>query len=523
MITKPADLLATLVADMPIAEANLGPLLVVCEEYVEMLEDVYDAAVAADVALDDAEGVALEALVGIAGNMRLSQAPATAVVVLTGDPGTSVPAGTRVATVEPVEVPGEFSATTGADPDSGVSTFDRLLGSATPKDSYTTDAAATLRRVRAVKSGDAVVAGEIVTYTNDAVPPDSGFGSNYGQWVIEILTGGTFDNMDGNSLFSIPGDDISADASTIDFKCLGRGTAIAEVAVTSVDPELLGPEAGVLAELGSNDGYDDVRSMLRGIVLVEDPVPGVRGVINREAGADGRLLETDADLLARALEPGAAAAGLGINHGIDVHDASTAEALGAAIDATLARVPGVIWSQTTVDYTAATIEIFAFGGRDDQVARAVYEMVPAALQFEEGSALPVLGLDGRTHYVTIATPTAEVVDEVAATLLVDPDEYPGELYALETLHALTLVPDVPFPNEAGATDRRRELSLVDHAPIFGVGDDVYDSQIVNALLKIPGVLNVTGVTIDGAAKKSIIASQFVQFDILTLTVQEISS
>jgi hypothetical protein len=523
-ITKPTDLLSELVGDMPIAEANLGPLLVVLEEFVELLEEIYDAAIALDVPLAEAEDVALEARVGLTGVLRLAPAPATAVVTLTGDPGAVVLAGTRVATVQPVETPGEF-ATGNDDSNIGTSVYDRLLGSAEARQSFTTDEAVTLRRVRAVTNGDAVVAGEFVMYTLGGVGgglgPTAGFANNRGQWVIEILTGGTFAGNDGSPIWSIPGDDILSDSSTVVFKCLGRGSAMAEVAVTSVDPELLGPEAGVLAELGSQNDYEDVRSMLRGVVLVEDAVPGLLGVINREAGADGRLLEAAADLLARALKPGAAAAGLGTNHGVGDHDGSTTNALAATVDATLARVPGVVWSRTEVDYTTSRIESVVLGGRDDQVARALYEMIPVGLLFGEGTAISVRGLDGRLHTVRVGRPDAEPIDEITATLLVDPDLYPGELYALETVHSLTLIPNVPVPNLAGASDHRRELSEVEHDPIFGVGDDVYDSQIANALLTVPGVLNVTGVAIDGSPKKSITSNSYAQFDVVTFMVQEI--
>jgi hypothetical protein len=520
-ITKPTDLLSELIGDMPIAEANLGPLLIVCEEFVELLEEVYDAAIAADVPLEEAEGIMLDARVGLTGVLRLAPAPATATVMLTGEPGTVVPAGTRVATVQPVEVPGEFGS---AQPDIGAQIFDRLLGSAEARQSFTTNHEVTLRRVRSVGPGSTDIAtGEILTYQAGGLAPGAGFSTAIGPWVIEIVSGENA-NLD---VFiegrSIPGDQIELDGSNPDaiFRCLGRGTAAAEVTVTSVDPEILGPEAGVLAELGDVNDYEDVQSMLRGIVLVEDPVPGLLGVINRLAGADGRLLEVDADLLARALKPGAAAAGLGTNHGVGDHDGSTTNALAATVDATLARVPGVIWSRTEVDYTTSRIESVVLGGRDDQVARALYEMVPVGLLFGEGEAISVRGLDGRLHTVRVGRPDVEPIDEITATLLVDPDLYPGELYALETVHALTLIPNVPVPNLAGATDHRRELSEVEHDPIFGVGDDVYDSQIANALLTVPGVLNVTGVAIDGSAKKSITSNSYAQFDVVTFTVQEI--
>jgi hypothetical protein len=510
-IVKPTDLLSELVGDMPIAEANLGPLRIICEEFAAMLEEVYDAAIAADVPLEEAEGIMLDARVGLTGVLRLAPAPATAVVTLTGDPGAVVSAGTRVATVQPVEVPVDLFPSQDTEPGSiALAVLDR----ATVAESYTTDAAVTLRRVRGVEPGtlDELEVGELFTTINDTHVPG---------WVFACTGAGDLGDTNSIALIeSIGGDDLTADGSAT-FKTVGRGTAAATVEVTSAEPLAQAADAGAFVQLGAQNDSDNIVAAASGIVLVEDPVPGLSNVLNLAAGAAGRLLEVDADLLARARKPGAAAAGLGTNHGVGDHDGSTTDALAATVDATLARVPGVIWSRTDVDYTTRRITTAVLGGRDDQVARALYEMIPVGLLFDEGEAISVRGLDGRLHTVRVARPDAEPIDEITATLLVDPDLYPGELYALETVHALTLIPNVPVPNLAGASDHRRELSEVEHDPIFGVGDDVYDSQIANALLTVPGVLNVTGVAIDGAAKKSITSNSYAQFDVVTFTVQEI--
>lgn len=496
MITTPTDLLEQLLADLATAVGgaeNLGPLEAIAEEYVAMLDRIFEAAIAQDVPLAQAEGALAEALAGITGVFLLAGAAGRVTVTLTGEPGTPIAAGAQVATVEPVPTPGDFGAEAGSPASIGADVVAELLSTATKAVVFALRGSAVLETARVVGSADTVDVGEIFSVDHTV----SVFAS---EWIF-VCTAAVdpqagFGNMDGSALFSIPGDKVQSEGGYT-IKTIGRGKAYAQVEARSIEPLAEAVPAGALATLGSVNADDDIDAVLTGVVAIETPVPGWLGVLNLDASDPGRLQETAARLRSR-LERSAA------------HDRGNSYNGGQGIEATLLRLTGVAAARVVIDEVAHTASVQVVGGSAAAIARAIHGVIhhsltltaaaPVTIETEE-----VIRADGRPRTIVFQRPEAVPVD-VVATIVVEAATYAGDEAVAAHLATLAI------------TDQTRPVS-----ERLQPGEDVYASRLSCEILDVAGVQSVDLVRVDGGGVVAIEDYQYATIGTVTLTVQGASA
>jgi len=201
------------------------------------------------------------------------------------------------------------------------------------------------------------------------------------------------------------------------------------------------------------------------IHIFTNPDENLYSVTNTELLVQGRDRETDEEFRQRYFQS------------TSKTGASTIE----SIQATVLEVPGVK-SVSITENSSSTEEngipphsfsVFVYGGSDQDVAKAIFRTKPAGIQAFGTTVVPVQDSQGMTHYIGFTRPSV-----------------------IDVFVRLTIQRGTNYPANGDDLVRTEVLTYFEQLMI---GDDVIVSQIIRAVGKIDGVIDVSvELSTDGA-------------------------
>jgi uncharacterized phage protein gp47/JayE len=280
-------------------------------------------------------------------------------------------------------------------------------------------------------------------------------------------------------------------------------------AVFTNDEELVITVSGAQTDLAftcEDEGV--VRANANTLTEIANPVTGFSAPTNPAAATVGTEEESDAELYARWLASVA-------RRGSSTVDAIRADVL--AVDGVTSCLVLENTADTAVGGIAAHgVGVYVVGGTDAAVAQAIWDSKPAGIETSGSSDWIVADTQGIDHTVRWTRPT-----EV-------------RLYAAVTVTALTGVyPESEFRTVEIAVHNSARLSqLTDLAELdtssssglWGVGEDIIINKIRAAIMRMPGIVDITSLTVDtvdppvGTTNIAIDSDEYGDFDIADIDV-----
>jgi uncharacterized phage protein gp47/JayE len=192
------------------------------------------------------------------------------------------------------------------------------------------------------------------------------------------------------------------------------------------------------------------------ITVIETPTTGVASVDNLPAATPGRNLETDTQFRIRRLNE------------LQRSQAATNQGI---LD-TVAQVAGVIQAgviendEDTTDMTTGlpphSIEVFAVGGTDADIAQAIWNSKAAGIQTFGTTTVVVVDSQGFSHNISFSRPT-QVVINIIVNITRDLDPSDGQ----------------PFPPGGAA---QVQAALVVFGASAAIGQDVVNVRLMQAVM-----------------------------------------
>lgn len=343
-----ADLRAAFGASLPLGDKTLlGHIVGIIAEHLgliwERLEQVYSSQDP-----DKATGAALDALAALTGTLRLAAIPSTVTLTLCGDPTTVITSGALVAT-----------ASTGVQ--------------------FQTSATATLIALADWAATSSYVVGDRVTNTSRC---------------YQCITAGTSAGSGGPTTTA---DDITD--GSVHWRYIGEGTAVDDIAATSVDN---GPITAIAEDL----------------TVIQTPVFGWNSARNLADAVLGRDIQSDQGL--RVLREAE----------LSGNGASTADAIRAAI----LKLDSVTSCSVIVNNTDMTdgqgrpphsFECLVLGGVDQDIINTIGQDMPAGIQTYGTSSGTYVDSQGNSNTINFSHPT-NVPIYLQVVLTYNANKYPAD-------------------------------------------------------------------------------------------------
>lgn len=326
-----------------------------------------------------AEGVSLDDIAALNGVTRLPATPSEATALLTGDPGTVIPAGAQIS-IDPTGEAFDVDAPTTLDPASPASV-----------DATVTAADSTAYTL--------TINGTPFTY-------NSGIGESAADITAQLkllVDAGTepvtfTDNLDGT--FVLANNDLTTTYTL---------ATTAEIAVDKVST----PTAVTAQETGPTAVPQNV------LTLIDSPVAGWDSVTNPEEGQTGTDVESDSALRLRRLQS------------VGIAGAGTVD----AITANLRQLDGVQDAFVVENRTLTTdaggrpgksFEAVVTGGDDQEIGQTIWDRKPAGIETHGDITINAIDSLGNTRVVEFSRPT-----DVFVHLEIDYSLYSEEIFPLD--------------------------------------------------------------------------------------------
>lgn len=199
------------------------------------------------------------------------------------------------------------------------------------------------------------------------------------------------------------------------------------------------------------------------IKIITNPKLGIKSVINEKAFVGGRNTETTAEFRDRYYKS------VDFAGGVDI------DAIVAEVYENVEAVIAVTGEENDTDFESKTglpphsFEIVAYGGLDEDVAKAIYRRKAAGIQTFGNTMVPVVTAAGRIYEVHFSRPTPVSV----------------------WVKVFNLVTDSKFPLDG---IERIKQAVIQHIGVnarggLNIGQDVICVTLPTVVLKVPGVVD----------------------------------
>lgn len=199
------------------------------------------------------------------------------------------------------------------------------------------------------------------------------------------------------------------------------------------------------------------------IKTITNPKLGIRSVINAAPFEGGRNTETDAEFRERYYKSVDFAGGVNI------------DAIVAEVYESVEAVIAVTGEENDTDYINASglpphsIEIVAYGGLDEEIAKAIYRRKAGGIESFGNTTAPVITADGKTHNIHFSRPA------------------PVNVW----VKVYNLVTDRHFPLDGIEQIKRSIVAYIgaDTRGGLNIGQAVICVKLPTEVLKVPGVVD----------------------------------